>query len=109
ACSILVSHLEDLYAFYGEVPGVRIARKHLGWYCKDHPGAAAFRAAVDAVAAAAEHLSLTRAHFERLPLRRAARDASPPTGLSRRSPAAAGSRPRRCPGRSAGRRRRGRP
>src|SRR5690606_2690472 len=72
ACSILVSHLEDLYAFYGEVPGVRIARKHLGWYCKDHPGAEAFRAAVNAVATAAEQLRLTRAHFERLPLRRAA-------------------------------------
>jgi len=29
---IMVSHLERLYAFYGEQDGVRVARKHLGWY-----------------------------------------------------------------------------
>ncbi|HEY2625001.1 MAG TPA: tRNA dihydrouridine synthase DusB, partial [Dyella sp.] len=34
-CAILVHHLEQLYAFYGELQGVRIARKHLGWYAKD--------------------------------------------------------------------------
>ena len=31
---ILLGHLDDLYAFYGEQQGVRIARKHLGWYLK---------------------------------------------------------------------------
>jgi len=65
-CAVLVGHLEHLHAFYGDVPGVRIARKHLGWYCKDHPGAEAFRAAVNAASSAAEQLRLTRAHFERL-------------------------------------------
>jgi tRNA-dihydrouridine synthase B len=30
--TILHSHLEQLYCFYGEVMGVRIARKHIGWY-----------------------------------------------------------------------------
>jgi len=30
---IILAHLESLYAFYGEDAGVRIARKHLGWYC----------------------------------------------------------------------------
>src|SRR5581483_5467506 len=30
---IILGHLDSLYAFYGEVSGVRIARKHLGWYC----------------------------------------------------------------------------
>ena len=29
---ILLTHLEHLYAFYGEHTGVRVARKHLGWY-----------------------------------------------------------------------------
>jgi len=29
---ILLTHLEHLYAFYGEHVGVRVARKHLGWY-----------------------------------------------------------------------------
>src|SRR6478672_895159 len=34
---ILLAHLEHLHDFYGEVSGVRIARKHLGWYAKDRP------------------------------------------------------------------------
>ncbi len=29
---IMTRHLEQLYAFYGEQDGVRVARKHLGWY-----------------------------------------------------------------------------
>src|SRR5690606_13708329 len=40
---ILLGHLEALHAFYGEQSGVRIARKHLGWYAKDRPENAAFR------------------------------------------------------------------
>jgi tRNA-dihydrouridine synthase B len=32
--STLVSHLEQLYSFYGNVSGVRIARKHIAWYLK---------------------------------------------------------------------------
>jgi tRNA-dihydrouridine synthase B len=32
------AHLENLYAFYGEASGVRMARKHLSWYCQHHPG-----------------------------------------------------------------------
>jgi tRNA-dihydrouridine synthase B len=44
---ILLSHLEHLHAFYGEQAGVRIARKHLGWYAKDRPENVAFRAVVN--------------------------------------------------------------
>ena len=29
---IMLAHLDQLYAFYGEQAGVRVARKHLGWY-----------------------------------------------------------------------------
>lgn len=36
--SILLTHLDQLYSFYGNVSGVRIARKHIGWYFK-HLGA----------------------------------------------------------------------
>ena len=32
ARALIVAHLADHYAFYGEVTGVRTARKHLGWY-----------------------------------------------------------------------------
>ncbi len=35
--AIMLSHLEALYSFYGEAHGVRVARKHLGWYCRLHP------------------------------------------------------------------------
>ena len=31
---IILAHLDALYLFYGEANGVRIARKHLGWYCE---------------------------------------------------------------------------
>jgi tRNA-dihydrouridine synthase B len=31
---IILTHLDSLYFFYGEETGVRIARKHLGWYCE---------------------------------------------------------------------------
>jgi len=30
----LLIHLEQLYNFYGDLSGVRIARKHIGWYFK---------------------------------------------------------------------------
>lgn len=33
---LLNKHLKSLYDFYGERMGVRIARKHIGWYCKQH-------------------------------------------------------------------------
>ena len=33
---IMQGHLTKLYDFYGEYKGVRIARKHIGWYCKSH-------------------------------------------------------------------------
>ena len=35
---IIAAHLTDLYDFYGEVDGVRFARKHLGWYLANLPG-----------------------------------------------------------------------
>jgi tRNA-dihydrouridine synthase B len=34
---IMLAHLEALYSFYGGEKGVRVARKHLGWYCRLHP------------------------------------------------------------------------
>ncbi len=35
---IMRAHLEDLYDFYGDETGVRVARKHLSWYFRQHPG-----------------------------------------------------------------------
>jgi tRNA-dihydrouridine synthase B len=39
---VLLSHLDDMYAFYGERAAVGIARKHIAWYVKGLPGSAAF-------------------------------------------------------------------
>ncbi|MEX0951229.1 MAG: tRNA dihydrouridine synthase DusB [Gammaproteobacteria bacterium] len=41
--TILRAHLENLYAFYGEYQGVRIARKHIAWYCRHADDAAAWQ------------------------------------------------------------------
>lgn len=64
--AILIGHLEHLYAFYGEQAGVRIARKHLGWYAKDRPENAAFRHVANRAESAAEQLRLTRDYFDAL-------------------------------------------
>jgi len=40
---VMLKHLMNLYDFYGEYMGLRIARKHLGWYCKTRPNGEAFR------------------------------------------------------------------
>jgi tRNA-dihydrouridine synthase B len=64
--AILLGHLEHLHAFYGEPAGVRIARKHLGWYAKDRPENAAFRQVVNRAETASEQLRLTRDYFAAL-------------------------------------------
>ena len=63
---ILLGHLQALHAFYGEHQGVRIARKHLGWYAKDRPENAAFRAVVNRAESADAQLRLTRDYFDAL-------------------------------------------
>jgi tRNA-dihydrouridine synthase B len=63
---VLVGHLEHLHAFYGEPQGVRIARKHLGWYAKDHPEQAAFRALVNTAETGERQIALTRDYFDAL-------------------------------------------
>ena len=64
--AILKDHLEQLYAFYGEPAGVRIARKHLSWYAGGRPHDAAFRALINRAESAAEQLRVTCAYFEAL-------------------------------------------
>ncbi|MEO7324720.1 MAG: tRNA dihydrouridine synthase DusB [Dokdonella sp.] len=63
---ILLGHLDDLYGFYGEQQGLRIARKHLGWYAKDRPENATFRAVANRAESAAEQQRLTREYFDAL-------------------------------------------
>ncbi|MFP7722135.1 tRNA dihydrouridine synthase DusB [Lysobacter sp. A3-1-A15] len=63
---ILIGHLEHLHRFYGELAGVRIARKHLGWYARDRPENATFRAVVNRAETAAAQLQLTADYFDAL-------------------------------------------
>ena len=65
-CAILLEHLRALHDFYGELAGVRIARKHLGWYAKDRPENSAFRAVVNRAETAGAQIALTREYFDRL-------------------------------------------
>jgi tRNA-dihydrouridine synthase B len=62
----LVEHLQALHEFYDHHLGVRIARKHLSWYCKGRPGAAAFWQSVNRVECADTQLRLVREYFEGL-------------------------------------------
>jgi tRNA-dihydrouridine synthase B len=41
--TVMLEHLHDLYEFYGELTGMRVARKHISWYTKGLSGSAAFR------------------------------------------------------------------
>ena len=63
---VLIGHLEHLHGFYGEPQGVRIARKHLGWYAKDHPEQAMFRTVVNAAETGERQIALTRDYFDAL-------------------------------------------
>ncbi|MDX2300978.1 MAG: tRNA dihydrouridine synthase DusB [Xanthomonadaceae bacterium] len=64
--AILLAHLDHLHDFYGEPQGVRIARKHLGWYARDRSENAAFRAVVNAAESGAAQRLLTEDYFDRL-------------------------------------------
>jgi tRNA-dihydrouridine synthase B len=63
---ILIGHLNNLYDFYGEYAGVRIARKHIGWYSKGQPHGAAFRQAVNRVDSIEQQLTLIHDFFNNL-------------------------------------------
>ena len=40
--NVMSRHLKELHHFYGEVGGVRISRKHIGWYCDKLPESKTF-------------------------------------------------------------------
>jgi tRNA-dihydrouridine synthase B len=63
---ILLAHLQHLHSFYGEHSGIRIARKHLGWYAKDRPENESFRAVVNRAETTQEQLDRTRDYFDGL-------------------------------------------
>jgi tRNA-dihydrouridine synthase B len=62
----ILLHLADHYAFHGEDAGVRIARKHLGWYTKDLAGGELFRREINAADTAGAQTAAVRRFFDHL-------------------------------------------
>jgi tRNA-dihydrouridine synthase B len=63
---IMLAHLRDLHAFYGEEAGVRVARKHVDWYAKGHPIGHVLRHAVMQATDALTQLERARDYFDAL-------------------------------------------
>ena len=63
---LLLEHLQEHYALYGEYTGVRSARKHIGWAVRTLPGGEAFRAAMNTLDSADAQLRALDSFFERL-------------------------------------------
>ncbi len=63
---LLSSHLRELYGFYGEVMGPRIARKHLGWYLHTLPAGEVFRRHLNRIEKAQEQHASVWNFFQQL-------------------------------------------
>ncbi len=63
---VLRKHLEDLYEFYGEETGVKVARKHIGWYTKGLVGSASFRHGLMQLQSSAEQMQTINYFFGEL-------------------------------------------
>ena len=63
---MLLGHLQDLYQFYGEYSGCRIARKHIAWYTNGLYGSNAFRQAMYAEESTSGQAQVVTRYFEGL-------------------------------------------
>jgi tRNA-dihydrouridine synthase B len=61
--AIMRAHLEDLYDLYGDETGVQVARKHLSWYFRQHPGQEALRNRLVTIETPGEQLTMLLEHF----------------------------------------------
>jgi len=64
--AVALEHLEAIYALYGEEMGVRIARKHIGWYVSRLPGGETFRREAVQILSATEQLAAVGRFFDGL-------------------------------------------
>jgi tRNA-dihydrouridine synthase B len=62
--AIMRAHLRKLYTFHGEGTGVRIARKHIGWYAEGRPHELTFRQVVMRADTADAQLAAVEAYFD---------------------------------------------
>jgi tRNA-dihydrouridine synthase B len=63
--SILLQHLHDLYQLYGEYMGLRVARKHIGWYFQGSDGGETFRRSFNQLQTTTEQETMIESYFER--------------------------------------------
>jgi tRNA-dihydrouridine synthase B len=63
---VLIHHLQDLYQFYGEETGVKVARKHISWYTKGLVGSAAFRHYMNQLQTVGEQMRAVNQFFQQL-------------------------------------------
>jgi tRNA-dihydrouridine synthase B len=63
---VLIAHVHELYRFYGEHAGVRIARKHISWYTKGLANSAAFRHTMNRLETCSEQIAAIEAYFAQL-------------------------------------------
>jgi tRNA-dihydrouridine synthase B len=66
ARALIVAHLHDHYAFYGEVTGLRTARKHLGWYTEALAEGESFRRSMCAAETTGDQLAIVGEYFDRM-------------------------------------------
>ena len=60
---VLQAHVKELYDFYGEHTGLRVARKHIAWYTRGLPGSANFRHHMNQLESPVEQLAAVRGFF----------------------------------------------
>ncbi|OGS92768.1 MAG: tRNA dihydrouridine synthase DusB [Gallionellales bacterium GWE2_58_10] len=61
---VLAGHIEELYNFYGEHTGLRVARKHISWYTKGLAGSAQFRYRMNQLESPAGQMAAVDDFFE---------------------------------------------
>ncbi len=61
---VLLKHVYDLYDFYGEHTGLRVARKHISWYTKGLAGSAHFRQQMNQLESCAAQLTAVNDFFD---------------------------------------------
>lgn len=64
--SVMLEHLHDLYAFYGDLTGMRVARKHISWYTKGLKDSANFRHAMNQLQSIEAQLAAIHEFFDHL-------------------------------------------
>ena len=65
---LMLDHLQEHYALYGDFLGVRTARKHIGWYVRTLPGGEVFRGRMNGIENCALQLQAVGDFFDTLAL-----------------------------------------